>query len=159
MVLATDSHGNALVEVALGESPDTTTTAPLTGALVVVTGPDGVLLVHDRWRDQWEVPGGGIDAGESPKEAAAREVAEESGQRVTVLRWVGRATFLIAADGHLAQADLFRGEVEGAAPFEPNAEIAGVRWWDGVSPLADLSAVDAELVRRVLDQDDQRPTR
>ena len=50
---------------------------------VVVEGADGLLLLHRHrfitgtWG--WEVPAGGVDAGESLVEAAAREVLEETG--------------------------------------------------------------------------------
>jgi len=57
----------------------------------VVHDPDrGVLLlwrhrfITDSWG--WEVPAGGVDEGESPDEAAAREVLEETGWRPRKLR-------------------------------------------------------------------------
>ncbi|GAB3731707.1 NUDIX hydrolase [Nocardiopsis nanhaiensis] len=39
-----------------------------------------VLLVRHRWRG-WVCPGGSVDPGESPREAAAREFHEETGLR------------------------------------------------------------------------------
>ncbi|WP_406312986.1 NUDIX hydrolase [Streptosporangium sp. NBC_01639] len=51
--------------------------------VVCVNGEGRVLLMH--WRDPvsdttlWEPPGGGIDPGETPFEAARRELAEETG--------------------------------------------------------------------------------
>ncbi|MBG0815753.1 NUDIX hydrolase [Planomonospora sp. ID82291] len=51
--------------------------------VVCVDGSGRVLLMH--WRDAvsgqalWEPPGGGIDPGETPLEAARRELAEETG--------------------------------------------------------------------------------
>ncbi|GII84100.1 ADP-ribose pyrophosphatase [Sphaerisporangium siamense] len=51
--------------------------------VVCVDGQGRVLLM--RWRDAvsgrvfWEPPGGGIDSGEGPLEAARRELAEETG--------------------------------------------------------------------------------
>lgn len=154
MTLATDPHGNELIEL----EPDDgdfgrLTDAPLTGALVVVTGPDGVLLVHDVWRSTWEIAGGGIDDRETSEEAARREVLEESGQQLIGLRRVGRAAFRLTPDGRLEQTDLYKGEVEQARPFVPNSETDAICWWDGVSPMQGLSAVDAELVRQVLQID------
>jgi len=60
-----------------------------------VTDPErGVLLlwrhrfITDTWG--WEIPAGRIDPGESPAEAAAREVLEETGWRPTGLRPMAR---------------------------------------------------------------------
>lgn len=59
---------------------------PSAAAGVVVDDPDlGVLLlwrhrfITDTWG--WEIPAGRVDPGESPAEAAAREVLEETGWR------------------------------------------------------------------------------
>ena len=50
------------------------------GAGVVFTDADGrMLLVRPTYKEYWEVPGGMVEAGESPHEAATREVAEELG--------------------------------------------------------------------------------
>ena len=55
-----------------------------TAVRILVVAHDLLLMFHDQdpglpgsgW---WVLPGGGIDAGESPREAARRELAEESG--------------------------------------------------------------------------------
>lgn len=58
---------------------------PRTAARTVLLDPDGrVLLIRsgDAHRPDiawWELPGGGLEPGESPAEAAAREVVEETG--------------------------------------------------------------------------------
>ena len=38
--------------------------------MVIAHSRDGVVLVFNRYRHVWELPGGLIDAGESPREAA-----------------------------------------------------------------------------------------
>jgi 8-oxo-dGTP pyrophosphatase MutT (NUDIX family) len=44
----------------------------------VIFNDDGqVLVVKERGRDWWDIPGGGIDHGEAIKEALARELNEE----------------------------------------------------------------------------------
>ncbi len=49
-------------------------------------GGTEILLVREMSDGLWTLPGGWADVGESPSEAAAREVMEESGYRVRVTR-------------------------------------------------------------------------
>jgi len=63
--------------------------APRWVNVVAVDGAGGVLLVR-QWRfgiaaPTLEIPGGMVDPGESPREAAGRELLEETGYRAT--RW------------------------------------------------------------------------
>lgn len=82
--IATDGRGNELLALTSEVAGDP---SPMTGALVVAANLDGAtLLVHDVWRDQWELPGGGIEAGESLLDTAQREAFEESGQRISDAR-------------------------------------------------------------------------
>ncbi len=67
----------------------------VTGELLLLTQLAGTTGAAGRWN----LPGGGIDPGESPTEAVVREVAEETGQVVDRVRlvdvmtqhWVGRS--------------------------------------------------------------------
>ena len=49
---------------------------------VVADPRDRVLLLKNE-RDEWELPGGRIEIGESPEECVAREIAEETQWKVT----------------------------------------------------------------------------
>ena len=74
-----------------------------TAAYGVVTSDRGVLLTElsalTSAPGRWTLPGGGLDPGEAPVAALHREVWEESGQEVEVVRlleahtshWIGRA--------------------------------------------------------------------
>jgi ADP-ribose pyrophosphatase YjhB (NUDIX family) len=53
---------------------------PTPGGSVAVVDGDGVLLVEDfRSPDEWKLPSGRIELGETPREGVARELAEETG--------------------------------------------------------------------------------
>ena len=56
---------------------------------VVVDDTGDLLLVHKTDNDLWALPGGGVDPGESVSEAVLREVLEETGMDVEVVRLSG----------------------------------------------------------------------
>jgi ADP-ribose pyrophosphatase YjhB (NUDIX family) len=50
------------------------------GVFGIITDNEGrILLCHRRDRDLWNLPGGGVEAGESPVDALVREIKEETG--------------------------------------------------------------------------------
>lgn len=54
-----------------------------TGAYAILPGEDGLLLTHQSAPEpEFQLPGGGIDPGESPVQALIREVYEETGWRI-----------------------------------------------------------------------------
>ena len=62
----------------------------------VVLIEDGRVSLIERFRDghhYYVFPGGGVDKGESPEDAAIREMEEETGLRVTVKRELARIHF------------------------------------------------------------------
>jgi 8-oxo-dGTP pyrophosphatase MutT (NUDIX family) len=71
---------------------------------VVVLNPDReLLLCHVTGQNHWDLPKGGIDAGESPLQAALRETREESGLRLDpdALLELGRFRYTAKKDLHL----------------------------------------------------------
>ena len=92
-VYASDWVGLDLVDVEVPDGPrfeHHVVRLPRPAVGTVVVSDDGVLLlwrhrfITDTWG--WEVPAGGVDPGESPPRAAAREVLEETGWRPGPLR-------------------------------------------------------------------------
>ncbi|WP_031095544.1 NUDIX hydrolase [Streptomyces sp. NRRL S-15] len=61
-------------------------------ATAIIVSGDRVLMIRRREREGkllWAFPGGGIEAGESPEQAAVRETAEEVGLEVKAVRTLG----------------------------------------------------------------------
>ena len=48
---------------------------------IIKDGQDRILLLREK-DGSWELPGGGLEHGEDPKEALSREITEETGMQV-----------------------------------------------------------------------------
>lgn len=118
---------------------------PLTAALVVVWDRGECLLVFNRFRQAWELPGGMIDAGESAREAAVRELAEESGQVPDAVEFAGVARTWYAPSRRMEHVAIFRAGVAQREPFVENDEMTGSLWWNPREDLTALNAIDGAL--------------
>jgi 8-oxo-dGTP pyrophosphatase MutT (NUDIX family) len=114
----------------------------------IITGPQGVLLLEHRRLHIWVQPGGHIERGEAPWEAALRESEEETGLRLTLVGAPGERTAppLMHVDVHpsagghthldLRYALTVEGDTE---PHPPEGESQEVRWypWPDAVAIAD----------------------
>jgi 8-oxo-dGTP diphosphatase len=113
----------------------------------VVLRDGAVLLVHRPEYDDWSLPKGKLDPGESWKEAARREVEEETGLDCEPGEEVGRL-FYTDSRGRSKEVRYYLMEPAGEAA--PCNEVDEVRW----VPLEDAAAVlsyerDRELVTQL----------
>lgn len=115
--------------------------------LVALWHEERLLLVRERSRDCWELPGGGVEPGESSREAAVRELREETGEEVAPerLRLVGYATTALGPSRRVLIGALFTASTSAPTAFTPNEEISEVCWWDGRRDLPRVQTVDTYL--------------
>ena len=75
----------------------------LSCGIVVVLASRELLLCHVTGQRQWDLPKGGIQAGETPCEAALRETHEETGLKLSpnALVDLGRHAYTASKDLHL----------------------------------------------------------
>lgn len=120
------------------------------GGVVTRDGPDGteVAVVHRTRHDDWSLPKGKLDEGESYEQAAVREVEEEIGCRVRLERYLGSTTYEVRGRSKLVR--YWQMAVDGEAVADPDpAEIDEVRWLAVPEALRLLSyEYDRELVGR-----------
>ncbi|MGH3977990.1 MAG: NUDIX hydrolase [Pseudonocardiaceae bacterium] len=91
-----DGAGNALVDfrfVAESELGVLDDRVPMPLSLIVVALAGRVLMVFDRGRKQWELPGGMLEPGETARQAAVRELEEETGISTTDLDFTAVVEF------------------------------------------------------------------
>lgn len=129
----------------LPEEASPGTPAP-TFAVVLAHGPAGVVLVFNRYRHVWELPGGLIDPGETARASACRELAEEAGCSAASLEWLG---IVEVDDGRRRRGAVFRCTVAIVPAHVSNDEIDGIAAWTPDSAPAPLGAGDRALLERL----------
>ncbi|CAN5634042.1 hypothetical protein BH24ACT4_BH24ACT4_16150 [soil metagenome] len=98
------------------------------GGLVLRTADDEVevAVVHRPRYDDWSLPKGKVDPGETDEACARREVEEETGFRCRLGRELP-STRYVDRKGRAKQVRYWEMEVEGGT-FTPNDEVDEVRW-------------------------------
>jgi len=83
-----------------------------------------VLLVKDRGRHRYSLPGGGVKPHERSYQAAARELYEETNLRAI------NTTYLCSFAGSASMHKAFIIEAEGHVHLRSHGELDGYMWWD-----------------------------
>jgi 8-oxo-dGTP diphosphatase len=88
--------------------------------------PPRIAVVRLRKRDEWVLPKGKLDEGETPRGAAKREVLEETGHNVTVHEFLG--TLVYDTGGRSKVVHYWSMEASGDQMREPTSDIRAVDW-------------------------------
>jgi 8-oxo-dGTP diphosphatase len=98
------------------------------GGVVHRDGADGpeVLLVHRPNHDDWSLPKGKLDAGETLAKAARREVEEETGLQCRLGRRVGLVRYVDTRGRQKAVVYWLMTPERGS--FKPNREVDVIEW-------------------------------
>lgn len=82
-------------------------------SLAIITEKEKVLLVQRRDMPVWVLPGGGIESGEDPAEAALREALEETGLEVEITAKLGTFSKInwLTDETHVFIAKPIRGQL------------------------------------------------
>ncbi len=110
-------------------------------ATAVVIRNGHVLLVRDKGRRSYSLPGGGIKKREPSLSAAARELFEETRLRPRA------AEYLFDHNGSFNRHRVYRVEAVGEVSLPRGGELTDHAWWDGHSDIRVQGHVDTILKR------------
>jgi 8-oxo-dGTP diphosphatase len=126
MVLAWGSGETGIEIVTMGGEM---TRAPVlaAGGIVLRSGETPLIaVVRLRKRNEWVLPKGKLDDGETARDAAMREVVEETGHEVTVHEFLG--TLVYESGGRSKAVHYWRMETNGEQAYELMDDVKAVEW-------------------------------
>src|SRR5271165_886115 len=88
--------------------------------------PPLIAVVRLRKRNEWVLPKGKLDDGETPRDAAEREVNEETGHDVVVHEFLG--TLVYESGGRSKAVHYWRMQADGDQVYELMTDIREVDW-------------------------------
>ena len=121
------------------------------GCSVIIPDERGRILLQKRTDgDFWSLPAGGMEPGETPTQAAIREVREETGLEVELVRFLGLysdpelCTVYPAGNRMQLVGASFLARIIGGEMIDSNEETAELRWFapdalpDNMTPLSKI---------------------
>ena len=122
------------------------------GGIVFKNGQ--VLLTQHSQNKHWSFPKGWIDQGESPEEAAIREVKEEGGVEAEIIGKVGYSKFIYTLNGEkiFKVVTYFLMKYIPGDPKDHDWEVSEAGWYEPEAALKKLDfSQDKDLLKEALE--------
>jgi 8-oxo-dGTP diphosphatase len=151
MSIVISKHGHRLDNfIFISDEAKLPSIGNVNGGHAILRYKDKLVVCYNKYRNNWELPGGGKENGESISECVKREVYEEVGQRVDKLNLIGVSEVYIPRMGNSILWAVFCGEIDTLSYFLENDEMSKMTLWDMKSEIGDIDEVDFEIIKKVL---------
>jgi 8-oxo-dGTP diphosphatase len=114
-------------------------------AVTIARASGGVVLVFNRFRQVWELPGGLIDPGDTPRDCAVRELREEAGCEADELEWLG---LVEVEDGRRQLGAVYACSIDAVPSAFESEETTAITLWQPDRAPAPLGDSDSVLLSR-----------
>ena len=109
------------------------------------SGKIEILLIQDA-KDRWTIPKGHIEEGESARQAAGREIKEETGlQSIDIKHWLGKINFRYRRQSSLVlmTTEIFLVKALGdTSQLQPEDWMNGIKWFDAMEAVDKVAYED-----------------
>lgn len=119
---------------------------PLAGSFAVVQCQGKYLICFNKWRNQWELPAGKREQGETPMGCAIRELYEETGQMVDDMKFKGLMKVLDTKKNQIQYNPVYYTVLNKLHPFIENAETTQITLWHPADKIEPFDQVDFKLL-------------
>lgn len=146
-MLAKNKSGWCLLEYLPIKEEEIAKFENVTGAFAIICVKGKYLIGYNTYRKQWEFPAGGIEKGETARQAAERELWEETHQLNRELEFRGVCK-IRKPNGEIRYQAIFLGSLEAIQPFEKTDtdEMEEIRLWDLKEPIGEVDLCDLKMV-------------
>jgi 8-oxo-dGTP diphosphatase len=117
----------------------------LAGSFAIIKCGNKYLMCYNIWREQWELPSGQREEGETPEECAIRELYEETGQCVEKMKFKGLLKVKNLSIDTVKYNPVYFASVENLQPFQKNDETSQIRLWDLKEEIGCVDEVDIRI--------------
>ncbi|MCU0472326.1 MAG: NUDIX domain-containing protein [Bacteroidales bacterium] len=107
------------------------------------------IFVRHQKRSTWEIAGGHIENGETPLDAAKRELTEETGAEDFELDCI--STYSVEKDGETGYGRLYYASVTQLGPIPDISEIAEIKLSDHLPENLTHPDIQPHLFKRIID--------
>ena len=158
MSIVTNKTGDAFLEYRMASEREISNSPLYTllhFCIIVVKHKEKVLLVFKRLQKKWELPGGTIEKGETPRECIIRELLEETNQTVRKIMFKGIMKFRLKYQNQIIYGALFSAYLDTIKPFKKTEEIEKILFWDLQSDIGYVDEIDRKLIEIVNNRDNE----
>ncbi len=122
---------------------------PLSSSMVLIEYESKYLIIHNKYRKQWELPSGGKETGESLRECAYRELKEETNQVASKMVFRGLFKVKDKKRDIIKYQGFFTGTLENIKEFLENDETDEIKFIKDIDSVTNFDSVDKEMIKIV----------